>query len=169
MPPLQVTIRAERGVSEMETIKRWLAVLLGAACLLLPRIAGAQVLTGGLIGAVKDEQGAVIPNAVVRVTSPALIGAPSTTGTNESGQFRFPVLTPGPYTLEVELPGFGSYREQDVRIGVGATLERKVILKVARVAESISVETSGSSLEARGSGFETHFGQEYLRTIPTRR
>ncbi|HEV3214334.1 MAG TPA: TonB-dependent receptor [Vicinamibacterales bacterium] len=132
-------------------------------------MAVAQALTGALVGTVKDEQGAVLPGALVRVTSPALIGGPSTTTTNEKGQLRFPVLAPGPYLLEIELQGFATYHEEDVRIGAGATLERTAVLKLAGVAESITVEGSGSRIEARGSGFETRFGPEYLRAIPTRR
>jgi hypothetical protein len=42
-------------------------------------------------------------------------------------------------------------------------------LKLAGIAESIVVQGAGSRIEARGSGFETRFGPEYLRTIPTRR
>src|SRR4029077_3950806 len=71
--------------------------------------------------------------------------------------------------LEIELPGFASYREEDIHIGAGATLERTAVLKLAGVAESITVEGSGSRIEARGSGVETRFGPEYLRAIPTRR
>ena len=44
-----------------------------ASC--FPRVAFAQGLTGALIGSVKDGQGGVLPGALVRVTSPALIGA----------------------------------------------------------------------------------------------
>src|SRR5437016_27406 len=145
------------------------SALLAVAALLLPRTAGAQGLTGALVGTVKDEQGAVLPGALVRVTSPALIGGPTTTTTNERGQLRFPVLPPGPYMLEIELQGFATYREEDVRIGAGATLERTAVLKLAGVAESITVEGSGSRIEARGSGFESRFGPEYLGAIPTRR
>src|ERR1700675_2020947 len=87
------------------------------ACVLLSRIAAAQALTGALVGTVKDEQGAVLPGALVRVTSPALIGGPTTTTTNGRGQLRFPVLPPGPYLLEIELQGFATYHEADVRLG----------------------------------------------------
>jgi hypothetical protein len=135
----------------------------------MPGTAAAQALTGVLVGTVKDEQGAVLPGALVRLTSPALIGGPATTTANEKGQLRFPVLPPGPYLLEIELQGFATYREDDVRIGAGATLERTVVLRLAGVAESITVEGAGSRIEARGSGFETRFGPEYLRAIPTRR
>ena len=49
-------------------------LLLAAACVLASLPADAQVLTGALVGTVKDEHGAVLPAALVRVTSPALIG-----------------------------------------------------------------------------------------------
>src|ERR1700704_3408087 len=125
------------------------------ACVLLPWMAAAQALTGALVGTVKDEQGAVLAGTLVRVTSPALIGGPSTTTTNEKGQLRFPALPPGPYLLEIELQGFATYREEDVHIGAGATLERTAGLKLAGVAESITVEGSGSRIEGGGSGFAT--------------
>ena len=60
-----------------------------AACVLLRGVAAAQGLTGVLIGAVSDAQGAAIPGAVVRLGSPAMIGGPATLITNEKGQLRF--------------------------------------------------------------------------------
>src|SRR5262249_9623180 len=136
---------------------------------LFPRMATPQALTGTLIGTVKDQQGAAVPGVPVRVTSEALIGGPRTMSTDEEGRFRFLNLAPGSYELEIETPGFASYRAEDIRIGAGATLERTVVLKVAGLAESVVVEASGSRIEARDSGFETRFGPEYIRTIPTRR
>src|SRR5262245_43391350 len=147
----------------------WLIVILAAASVLLSQVAAAQTLTGTLIGTARDEQGATIPGAQVRITSSALIGGPRITLTSEGGQFRFPNLAPGSYTLDIDIPGFAPYHEEDIRIGAGATLERTVVLNVAGVAESIVVEGSGSRIEARSGGFETRFGQDYIGTIPTRR
>ena len=150
-------------------MRRAVILLLTAAYVLQPRIAAAQGLTGALIGTVEDAQGGVLPGAAVRVSSPALIGGPRTVITNEKGQLRFPALPPGPYVLDIELQGFTPYHEEDIRIGAGATIERTTVLNLAGVAESIVVQGAGSRLEARGSGFETRFGPEYLKTIPTRR
>jgi hypothetical protein len=132
-------------------------------------VTGAQGLAGALIGTVKDAQGGVTPGAVVRVSSPALIGGPSTVTTNEKGQLRFPALPPGSYALDIEAQGFAPYHEVDISIGAGATIERTAVLNVANVAESIVVEGRGSSLEARGSGFGTRFGPDTIKGIPTRR
>src|SRR5882672_5470425 len=146
-----------QGACQMKTKRRtsaphiqsWFIVVLVAACVLAPRMAAAQGLTGTLLGTVRDEQGATVPGSQIRVTSPALIGGPRTIPASEAGQFRFPSLTPGSYRLDIDMPGFASYHEEDVRIGAGATLERTVVLKVAGVAESIVVQGSGSRAEAR--------------------
>src|SRR6476469_8895413 len=128
---------------------------LSVACLLLAQVAVAQGLTGALIGTVKDAQRGVLPGAVVRVSSPALIGGPLTVITNEKGQLRFPVLPPGPYVLDVELPGFTPFHEEDIIIGAVATIERTAELTLAGLAESVVVEGSGSRIDARDSGFVT--------------
>ena len=137
----------------------------------LPRVSlvYGQSLTGSLIGTVKDPQGAVVPRAVGTLTSPALIGRTETSITNQQGQLRFPALPPGQYTLTVEVPGFAPYREEALRIGIGATIERTVMLSPAAIQESVAVESAGSRLDARGSVFETRFGPDDLRAIPTRR
>src|SRR5262245_49813089 len=150
-------------------MQRCFSALLTVACVLAAVPIDAQILTGALVGTVKDEQGAVLPGALVRVSSPALIGGPVTMTTSERGYFRFPVLPPGTYALEIDLSGFATYRDGDVRIGIGATLEHPVVLQVARIAESIVVQGTGSRLDARSSGFETRLGPEYLQTIPSRR
>ena len=147
---------------------RWLTFAV-AALVLLPTIAGAQGMTGTLIATVKDAQGGVLPRAIVRLTSPALIGGPVTLVTNEKGPLRFSALPPGLYALDVEYPAFAPYHEDAIRIGAGATIERTTVLKVAGVAESLVVEGAGSRIEARDPGFGTRFGSDDLRTIPTRR
>jgi outer membrane receptor protein involved in Fe transport len=132
-------------------------------------VAGSQALTGALIGTVRDDQGGVLPDVGVRVSSPALIGGRATLTTNDKGQFRFPALPPGSYTLDIELARFAPVHQEDIRIGAGATLERTITLKLAGLAESIVVEGQGSRIEARDPGFGTRFGLEELTSIPTRR
>ena len=78
---------------------------LAFACVLVPWITFAQGLTGALVGTVTDEADGVISGAVVRISSPALIGGELTTKTDERGQLRFPSVPPGAYTLEIVLEG----------------------------------------------------------------
>ena len=150
-------------------MRRFMTIFLAAGCAMQVHVAAAQDVTGSLIGTVEDAQGGVLRGAVARVSSPALIGGAQTATTNDKGQLRFPALPPGLYALDVEAQGFGAYHEEGIRIGVGATIERSVTLTVAGLQESVLVESTGSRIEARGSGFETRFGPEDIRAIPVRR
>jgi hypothetical protein len=143
--------------------------MIAAACVIAAHQASAQGLTGALFGTVRDEQGLALSGASVRVSSPSLLGGAETMTTNERGQWRFPALSPGSYTLRIELAGFAPFVEDGVDLGAGATLSRHVKLMVAGVSTSVVVEGAGSQVEARGSGVETRFGSDYLGTIPTRR
>ncbi len=134
----------------------------------MPRTGVPQGLTGTLIGTVKDQQGGALPGAQVILSSPALIGGAANLVTNERGQLRFLALPPGLYALEIRMDGFAPYRETEVSLGAGATIERVVVLAVAGVALAVEVE-GGSRVEARGSGFETRFGSDYIQDIPGRR
>jgi hypothetical protein len=138
-------------------------------CVLVPQAVFPQQLNGTLIGTLKDEQEGVLAGAEVRISSRALIGGSVTFVTDERGQLRFQALPPGLYMVEIELQGFSPYREEDVAIGAGATIERTVVLTLAGVTEAIVVEASGSRVEARNSGIETRFRADYLKAIPGRR
>ena len=149
--------------------RRGQLLLTAAAVVLVSSTARTQGLTGALIGTVKDGGGGVLQGATVRISSPALMGGPATQSADDSGQFRFPALPPGAYVLEVSFQGFHAAHEDDVRIAVGATIERTFALQPAGPAVSLVVEGTGSRLEARDSGFSTRFGPETLPSIPVRR
>src|SRR5262245_26890510 len=139
------------------------------AAFALPGAAFAQELTGVLVGTVKDQQGAVIAGAVVRVQSTALIGGPRVATTDEKGRLRFAELPIGDYAVTVEAPGFKSHLEQGIRIGTGTTIERNVVLKLADVADSVVVRGSGSRIDARDPGVSARFVREDLNLFPSRR
>ena len=136
-------------------VGRCLLLLVGALSLVAPRTAGAQGLTGTLIGTIADDQGAVIAGVLVQLRSPALIGGPLQQLTNTQGRLWFVALPPGPYVLEVSFKGFSTARVDDIVITAGATLERIVRLSVADRAESVVVDADGSRIEARHPGFGT--------------
>ncbi len=150
-------------------MQRCLVLIAATGCILLPRIATTQGLTGALIVTVKDEQGAVLAGARVKISSPALIGGPMTRTTNDAGHLRFLALPPGVYVLDIALSRFETHIEEDIPIGAGATLERTPVLRVAGFAEVVTVVERGSRIDARDPGFGTRFGIADLEAIPIRR
>ena len=85
---------------------RLLTASLGIS-LLLSTFPGAQAQTtaGSIAGTVLGAQNAVVPRASVTATNDAQKTLYQTT-TNDRGQFVFPVLLPGTYTLLIKAPGF---------------------------------------------------------------
>lgn len=153
----------------MKRLSRILAVPFAFFVAFFPGRAHGQGLFGSLSGSVKDGQGGILAGATVLPASPAQIGGEQRVTTNAEGDWRFPVLAPGVYTLVVpKAPAFAAYREEGIVIGGGAAIERAVVLDLAAVTQSVTV-IAGSSVESRSSGLETRFGPDRLEAIPTRR
>ena len=150
-------------------IRRALVGVAAGVWLAHPAVGFTQSLTGTLVGSIKDEQGAALAGANVRLESPALIGGPLQQTSDDGGRFRFLAVPPGRYTLDVDRRGFAPIHDDDLWIDAGNTIERRLTLKVAGLADSVIVEGSGSRIDAREVGFRTRFGPEDIRTIPTRR
>jgi len=82
---------------------------------------GQGPISGTLEGTVKDPQGGVLPGVTVTVSSAVLVQGKATTVTDSKGQFRFPALPPGFYTLEAELSGFKTLQLSGVKVNLGQT------------------------------------------------
>ena len=93
----------------MRTSFRAIARVLVARCSSGAAPAGAQQFTGGVRGAVRDANG-VIPGVAVTLTNEAT-NISREVVTNDVGQYNFPAVPPGTYTLKV-----ADLRIQDLRI-----------------------------------------------------
>src|SRR6266850_421881 len=77
--------------------------LLTVALLLVRSALHAQDARSTILGRVTDPTGAVIAGAIVEAAN-GDTGVRATAPTNASGDFLFPFLIPGPYSLKVEAP-----------------------------------------------------------------
>lgn len=99
-----------------------IAVLLAA----LAAPAAAQLQTGNLFGAVKAPDGTPLPSVTVTLTGG---GAPAAQGTNDKGEFRFPGLPPGKYTILAELDGFSPFEQAGLAVNVGRSTQIELTLQ----------------------------------------
>ena len=72
-----------------------------------------QAVTGTLLGTVTDTSGAAVTGAKVEATA-AATGAVHNSATNESGNYSFPDLQPGTYTVSAEATGFKRVTQQNI-------------------------------------------------------
>ena len=125
----------------------------------------AQESTGGILGTVKDSQGASISDATVVVTGPALIGKKTET-TEADGSYRIDHLPPGMYTIVVSKAGFTTQTQNDLELKTGALPKLAIILQVAGQAQEVSVSAEVPPIDITSSKVQTNLNRETLTAMP---
>ena len=82
--------------------------------------AHAQSDRGTITGTVVDPDGAVVPGATVVAENPAN-GAKYETVTTQTGNYTLSQVPVGTYNLNIEVQGFGRFRQEGIRVFVGQT------------------------------------------------
>ena len=100
------------------------AVLVCVALVALSAPAIAQVLYGSIVGTVTDSSDLAVPGATVTITHVETNQARETT-TNETGNYTFPNVAAGTYRVDVALPGFQSFRAQDIAVRLNTVGSRR--------------------------------------------
>jgi len=129
-------------------------LILPILLLLAPGRLWSQTSTGGIVGTITDQSGAIVPNAAITLTSEAK-GSNQSLSTTSSGTYSVTSLAPGDYELQITAPGFQSISSK-VRILVGETAngnftlgpERQVTqVEVAGESSEVSVNTTQAVLQ----------------------
>jgi hypothetical protein len=142
-----------------------LAALAATVCALATP-AMAQINPSHLTGTVKDAQGAVLPGVNVTASSPALLGAQTVT-TEANGEYRFPSLPSGTYTLTFDLAGFQTMKREGIVLAVGQTLAIDATLQVATLQESVTVTGESPVIDTRSTAVGYVQTTQQLIGVPT--
>lgn len=123
--------------------------LWSATCALALAAAAAlygQAVNATLLGTVADSSGAVIANAKVTITE-ASTNSVRSAQTNESGNFTFPDITPGTYSVTGEAAGFKRDIRPRVDVIVNTSTRIDMQLQPGNVSESIEVNDVPPALQ----------------------
>jgi hypothetical protein len=140
-------------------------------CIVLVVLAGCGmlssqnvVLTGALSGRVTDPSGAVVPGTSVVVRN-LQTGVTQTIASNRDGLYRFPVLTPGFYSVAASLKGFRDV-EALVRVQVGNTSSLDIKLQVGASGDTIKVTGTTPLLRPEESSASTVLDRSFTQDLP---
>lgn len=122
----------------------------------------AQETTGAIVGVVRDSDGAVLPGATVEAVGP--VGT-VTVVTDGAGEYRFPRLPSGVYTVKANLDGF-TPREGKIDLTVGTTQRLELTLAVGGVTETITVTAESPVIDITSSATATSISRERIELIP---
>ncbi|MGD0922797.1 MAG: carboxypeptidase regulatory-like domain-containing protein [Terriglobia bacterium] len=128
------------------TPKLKVGALFGVLALLVGTGAGWAQTTGTIRGTVTDPSGAVVPGARVRAVLSGTNASRSAVANGE-GDYIFPALAVGRYTVVVEAPGFAEFQQPDIEINIGRVVVVNARLQLAQLAQAITAETSAPLIE----------------------
>jgi hypothetical protein len=138
--------------------------VLAMLCLALAVNAFAQAGgTGTITGTVYDNVG-VVPGASVTAANSAT-GAVRTTITNEVGAFRFAALTPGPYTVKVEVQGFKPLTVEQFNLLAETRDFNRLVLQAGGVTESVSVIAQVTPVQVATSSRQQGITSDQIQNI----
>lgn len=120
-------------------------VLTFMLCCLISIPALAAGPTGKIVGTVTDSTGASVANAKVSATNEAT-NETHTYTTDESGNFTFPVLPSGNYTIRSESAGFQTYQQKGVLLQVDQSVTVSPVMQVGTASQVIEVTSQQAQI-----------------------
>src|SRR5688572_31350008 len=126
----------------------------------------AQASSGStLSGTVIDADGGVIPGATVTVKNNAT-GVVVEGVSNSTGQFSFPGLNAGTYTLTVALSGFKTFVANDVRLISATPAAITATLEVGALRDVIAVKARSEMVQTQSPTVSSTLLAEQLTELP---
>lgn len=126
----------------------------------------AQAGRAEMNGTVYDVGKAVLPGATITVTHEAT-GVQRTVTTSEEGRFVIPALTPGLYTVSVEMAGFQTQTRRGLPLSVGQELTVDFSLSMAALAEQVTVTAEAPVVEVTTNRIGTNITNEEIDSLPS--
>jgi hypothetical protein len=146
----------------MTVTRRALTFLLLLAVAASP--ANGQTFTGGVRGVVRDANG-IIPGVTVTLTNEATSVARDTV-TNEVGQYNFPAVQPGTYSIRTALTGYRTLERTGVRIGTQQFLTLDLELELGTLQETVTVTGQSPLIDTTTASTGGTLDRAQLETLP---
>ena len=121
--------------------------------------------TGTIRGTVADPSGAVVPGAqVAAILAQAYVSR--ATQTNAEGEYVFPALPVGRYTVVVKAPGFQEYRQSEVEVQIGHVTLVNVGLELGTLAQVITAEAQAPLVETTNTQMGAVVSDRMVTQLP---
>jgi len=124
-----------------------------------------QAVNGTLLGTVTDQSGAIVAGAQVTATLTST-GAAHVTATNGSGNFTFPDMQPGIYTITVDAKGFKKSEQQNINLLSDTSPRVDFTLHPGNLTETVIVTTAPAQLQTDRADISTKIEAVSVMELP---
>jgi hypothetical protein len=118
-----------------------------------------------LVGTVRDPQQAAVPEVSVTLTN-IDTGATLSTRTDSEGNYEFPILRPGAYSVKTEHAGFRTSVRDNIRLAVTERGRVDVALALGETSAVVTVEAAPSGVQTESSSLGDVVTREKIVEIP---
>ncbi|HUX43163.1 MAG TPA: TonB-dependent receptor [Terracidiphilus sp.] len=147
------------------TLKLNRFMLVATALLIAAVSAWAQLDTGTIQGSVKDQTGALIPNATVTITN-ASTQAAHVVRTDSAGEYTLPALPAGQYVVVAVAKGFTVGRVTNVALNASELHRVDVVLKPGAETETVTVTADQVQVNKLSADLGTTIGSDRVSNLP---
>jgi Carboxypeptidase regulatory-like domain len=121
--------------------------------------------TGRIVGVVKDESGAVVPQVSVTATNTET-GRNVAVQTTDVGAYVVQGLLPGKYSVIFEKASFSKLTEQQVTVEVNQDSTVDAVLKVGASAQTVTVQAGAELVQNTSAALTSTVDQKRIRELP---
>ncbi len=132
-------------------------------------VTNGQVTTGSISGTVKNSKGGRLSGASVKLKHEPT-GVQYSTIAQEDGRYTIPNLrVGGPYTLSVSIVSYNNYKNEELNVTVGQTLQVNVEMELAEtiLKEVVITSDKNTLFKSNRTGLATTISSTQLTSLPT--
>jgi hypothetical protein len=124
-----------------------------------------QAVNGTLLGTINDATGATVPNAKVTAVE-TQTGLVHESKSNESGNYTFPDMPPGTYSITAEAKGFKKNTHENIELLTNSTTRVDVDLVTGSVTETVLVTETPPMLQTDRADISTAITATQIAELP---
>ncbi len=165
-PPVQNDVLQAASRQKNFAMHTGLILVAMIGMFLFPIVLSAQTGTSGQItGTVTDQNGAVVPDAMIVITQTET-GSKRTITSNDDGNFSVSNLAIGVYRIAITKTGFKETSISNVVVNVSSTTRQDVVLQTGAVNEVVNVTADNIQIETQSGTVGEVVSGEQVRELP---
>jgi hypothetical protein len=139
----------------------WIA----AGLLMFCTAAMGQVVTGTIVGTVKDRTGAAVADATVTITNVDENVVIRTLKASAAGEYSAPLLPVGHYAVTAEASGFKKSQQTNITLDVNANVTVNLALQVGNARETVTVTEAPTEVDIESAQSQTVIGSAQINEL----
>ncbi|HKM86921.1 MAG TPA: carboxypeptidase regulatory-like domain-containing protein [Terriglobales bacterium] len=134
-------------------------------CLICSTLLSAQSTGGRILGRVSDSSGAVLAGVKVTATNEAT-GVSRDTQTNDSGEYGFPQVPVGTYTISFDLTGFKTNERKGIMVDLNQVITLNSVLQIGETKETVEVTSEAPIVDTTSTQLGAVMDARQVSNLP---